>query len=122
MGIVVFLLGSILVVLIAILKAITAQSRPLPSHPEEKELQLDFSVPALTKFSIPDSQVEEESRFADGPKITPAKQRIIDKQMERFLEENPNLGFFQENPHYVDRYLEKIDLSELDDALGKKGE
>lgn len=88
---------------------------------ETEKVYVPIYLPVFTPHIVPPEQKEEsESIYYDGPKPTGAQQRLIDKQMDRFLESQPNAGFFEQYPEYVDKYLDKIDLSELNDALGKK--
>lgn len=89
---------------------------------EPEKVYVPIYMPVFTPFATPPDPVEEEpeSKYWDGPKPTPAQQRLIDKQMDNFLEAMPNAGFFEQYPEYVDKYIDKIDLSELDEALGKK--
>lgn len=122
MVLIIILLVLILVVLLAIFQAITKPQARINTSDEKDSKMPIWVTPDSKVFDHSPINEPDESRFADGPKITPAKQKMIDKQMDRFLEQNPNIGFFREYPEYVNQYLERIDLSELDDALGKKGE
>lgn len=90
---------------------------------EPERVYVPIYMPVFTPFAVPpepENKEETESQYWDGPKPTPAQQRLIDKQMDEFLEKMPNAGFFEQHPEYVDKYIDKIDLSELDEALGKK--
>lgn len=62
----------------------------------------------------------EDSIYSDGRKNTNEEQKIIDKMMDEFIAKNPNSEFAKNNPQYVENYLSRIDLSELDESLGKK--
>ncbi len=82
-----------------------------PVKPEREIVYVQVPVPVI----IPQPPVEEE-KIDDEPyykEISPATQKLIDAQMDRFLENNPNYTFFQEYPHYVDAYLSRVDISEL---------
>lgn len=109
-------------VLLAIFQAITRPQAQFNTSDKPDSNMPIWVTPDSKVFDLSPINQPEESIFADGPKITQAKQKMIDMQMDRFLEQNPNIGFFREHPEYVERYLERIDLSELNDALGKKGE
>lgn len=52
--------------------------------------------------------------FTNGRPTTKAEQKRIDTQMKKFLETHPNHSFWKDHPEYVEKYLDEIDLSELD--------
>jgi hypothetical protein len=62
------------------------------------------------KYIPPDSP----EAATTGRPLNKFEQRKVDAQMKRFLEEYPNIGFWKDHPEYVDKYLDDIDLSELD--------
>lgn len=89
--------------------------KPIQKAPEQPEREIVYvQVPVLVPVFTP-TPVEEE-KVDDEPyrkEITPAVQKQIDDQMDRFLESNPNYTFFQDYPHYVESYLSRVDISEL---------
>lgn len=124
--VILIVVAFILTVWLPMNKAIRKQNeineRNAAREQEPERVYVPIYMPVFTPFAAPPDPVEEEpeSKYWDGPKPTPAQQRLIDKQMDAFLEKMPNAGFFEQHPEYVDKYIDKIDLSELDEALGKK--
>lgn len=88
--------------------------KPIQKSPEQPEREIVYvQVPVPVIVSLP-APVEE--KVDDEPYRNPLKPweiRNIQAQMDQFLENNPNIGFFEDHPEYVDSYISRVDISEL---------
>jgi hypothetical protein len=103
-------------------RAIRRATKAAQQKPETIAVPVYIPYPVQVFSEIPAQEILPSKDTNDEPyrnPVTPAEQKIIDRLMDELIEEFPNGYLASKNPEYVENYLNRIDLSELDDALGK---
>lgn len=71
------------------------------------------SYEQTAQHEVFDPKKHDPSDFVGRRPNTKFEQRKIDAQMKAFLESNPNHSFWKDHPEYLEKYLNDVDLSEL---------